>query len=179
MVHEKRLESPKMKASKDGSTVGLSRGLGAAGRRTAPRRAVPTLTVLCHPDLARVGDRAPLPELARGGAASLSRQEPSFAPPGAASGPPLGDLHLSRKPLRLAPAAGGGVVLGLGESRTRVAVDGEPLAAERTLSAAEVARGVVLELAGRIVLLLHPAAAGGPPAAERFGLVGDSDGIAR
>jgi len=169
-----------MKPSKDGSTVGLSHGMGAAGGRTAPRRAVPTLTVLCHPDLDRVGDRAPLPELARGGTAALSRQEPSFAPPGAASGAPLGDLHLSRKPLRLAPVAGGGVAISLGESRTRVAVDGEPLAAERVLSAAEVARGAVLELAGRVVVLLHPAAsAGGPPAAERFGLVGDSDGIAR
>src|SRR5262245_60242414 len=150
-----------MKPSRDGSTVGLSRGLGAADGRTAPRRAVPTLTVLCHPDLDRVGDRAPLPELARGGTAALSRQEPSFAPPGAASGAPLGDLHLSRKPLRLAPAPGGGVVLSLGESRTHVAVDGEPLAADRALSAAEVSRGVVLQLAGRIVLLLHPTAAAG------------------
>lgn len=60
-----RVESLKMNSS-DGSTVGLSGAGGAGDGRPAPRSAVPALTVLCHPDLRRVGDRAPLPELALG-----------------------------------------------------------------------------------------------------------------
>lgn len=128
----------------------------------------PALTVLYHPDVARVGELVILGELAAGVACSLSRTAPGFAPRsdatrgGAArAGRPLEDQNLSRSPLRLtAIAGGGGVRVELGECRTRVAAGGEPLRGSIDFSAEDVQRGVVLELAGRIVLLLHAVPAG-------------------
>lgn len=165
----------------DASTMGLS----GAGRlpamprgRTGPA-AVPTLTLLYHPDLCRVGERALLSELLLGREARLGRHEPELAAPEATAGAPLDDRHISRQPLHLRPAPGGGVVLAAGESRTRVVVDGVPLAGELAIPAAGLTRGIVLELADRIVLLLHALDHLTAPAARRFGLVGDSGGIAR
>jgi two-component system nitrogen regulation response regulator GlnG len=165
----------------DASTLGVS-GTGRLppiqGGRTGPA-AVPALTLLYHPDLRRVGDRALLSELALGREARLGRLEPELASPDAAVGEPLGDRHVSREPLRLKPLAQGGIVLAAGESRTQVLVDGVPLAGEITIAAADLARGVVLELAERVVLLLHVLDHLTAPAGQRFGLVGDSGGIAR
>ncbi|MEE8523728.1 MAG: sigma-54 dependent transcriptional regulator, partial [Thermoanaerobaculia bacterium] len=78
----------------------------------------------------------------------------------------------------------GSVVLDASATRTPVIADGEPVDGRRVLSAAEVERGVVLLLGGRVVLLLHrlerrlpgEAPSDDPPA---FGLVGASDAIVR
>jgi two-component system nitrogen regulation response regulator GlnG len=165
----------------DGSTLGMS-GTGRlppiSGGRTGSA-AVPALTLLYHPDLRRVGDRALLSELPLGREALLGRLEPELAAPDAAAGEPLGDRHISREPLHLRPAPLGGIVLAAGESRTLARVDGVPLAGEVAISAADLARGVVLELSDRIVLLLHFVDYLASPAAKRFGLVGDSGGMAR
>src|ERR1700733_13781309 len=53
------------------------------------------LTVLWHPDPARVGERAVLAALDAGGDVALSRLEPSFAAPGGTARP-LDDTRLSR-----------------------------------------------------------------------------------
>jgi two-component system, NtrC family, nitrogen regulation response regulator GlnG len=149
-------------------------------RRAQARLRAPALTVLHHPDCRRVGERALLGTVAAGWAASLSRREPVFSPPDGLGGQPLGDRHLSRSPLRLVPGAEpGGVRLEVGASPVHLVADGVPVQQDRELSAGEVARGVVLELAGRIVLLLHPLAATLPPEAEGFGLVGASDAMAQ
>ncbi len=165
----------------DASTVGLS---GTGRLRAIPRgksspASIPTLTLLYHPDLRRVGERALLSELTLGREARLGRHEPEFATPESAIGEPLNDRHISRQPLQLRPAPQGGIVLAAGESRTRVMVDGMILAGELAISAADLARGVVLELADRVVLLLHILDHLTAPAAKRFGLEGDSCGIAR
>src|SRR4029078_5837502 len=60
---------------------------------------------------------------------------------------------------------------------TPVEVDGTPLAGERTWSAAELERGVVLLLAQRVVLLLHRFQSAGEPALPSYGLVGESDAV--
>jgi two-component system nitrogen regulation response regulator GlnG len=165
----------------DASTVGLS----GTGRLPAVQRgrthpaSVPVLTLLYHPDLRRVGERALLSELPLGREVRLGRQEPELSPPDATAGEPLADRHISRQPLLLRPTARGGIVLSARESRTRVVADGVPLTAELAISAADLARGVVLELADRVVLLLHVLDHLTAPAAKRFGLVGDSGGIAR
>jgi len=135
---------------------------------------LPALTVLSHPDLARIGDRVFLGELVRGRELLLSRQEPRFAAPRAASGEPLADPFLSRRPLRFAPLPDGGVALRRDDSPIQVAANGVPVESDRAFSAAALREGVVLELGERIVLLLHlrPPASPSPP--ETGGLLGES-----
>ncbi|XXX78720.1 sigma 54-interacting transcriptional regulator [Sorangium sp. So ce134] len=138
------------------------------------------LTILHHPHMERVGDRALLPELAAGALATVSRAEPTFAPPGQAQGAPLGDPHLSRKPIRLLSIRDGGVQLDPGESSTAVVVRGKRLLGAACFSAAQIRRGVIVELGHRILLLLHTVNAlqgtlGVPD--EPREIAGESDGI--
>jgi two-component system, NtrC family, nitrogen regulation response regulator GlnG len=164
----------------DGSTVGPSAGLAGVDPglpRETP--AVPALTLLFHPDLRRVGERVILGEIPLGREALVGRQEPELCRPGSAAGRPLADRHVSRHPLRFQPAPQGGIVLRVDGSRTRVTADGVPVLTARELSAAEVGRGVVLVLSDRIVLLLHVLRSLPAEPAERFGLMGASQGIAR
>jgi len=145
------------------------------------RARVQVLTILYHPELGRIGERAVLPELAAGRSVLLSRSSPDFLGADGISRP-LADLHLSRSPLRLSPGGeAGGVRLLVGESRTRVVTETGPVQTACELSAAAIQRGVVLELAERIVLLLHeavevPVHAAAPPLA---GLIGENEGIQR
>lgn len=139
---------------------------------------VPGLTILGHSEVARVGERALLSDLAFGREERLSRGEPGFSSPERPFQAPLADPHLSRKPLRLVPgAAPGSVLLIRGESGTAVLVDGEPLEAERELFAAEIERGVVLLLANRVVLLLSRLDPLGSGGVASFGMVGESAGM--
>ena len=162
-------------------------GPAAAGERRRQARArIPALTILHHPDLGRVGERALLGELLEGRTAHLSRLEPGFEPPGriGLQNPlPLGDRHLSRSPIRLSRTGDGGLQLSLAETRTRVTADGVPIHEDCIFPGRDVERGIVLELADRVVLLLHtfPANLAQAPAQapERFGLVGESEAILR
>ncbi|HSK78234.1 MAG TPA: sigma-54 dependent transcriptional regulator [Thermoanaerobaculia bacterium] len=155
-------------------------GTPEGDRRRRSRTRIPALTILHHPDTSRVGDRALLSALSDGRPASLSRLEPDLAPPGQTEGGPLGDRHLSRSPLRLSPADDAGALrLSVGESRTRVVADGTPVVDSRVFSQRDVERGVVLELADRVVLLLHTFPTQPFDAPERFGLVGESEAILR
>ncbi len=144
----------------------------------APALEVPALTVLAHPDPRRVGDLVTLLALTSGEAVDLSRRAPLFGAPGSEVLRPLDDAHLSRRPLVLLSKATGEVTLERTGSRTPTTVDGEPLDERRPLARADLARGVVIELGGRVVLLLHLQ----PPVvleAPRFGLVGDSGSMMR
>jgi two-component system nitrogen regulation response regulator GlnG len=145
--------------------------------RPAPSLTVPGLTILGHPEVRRVGERAALLDLASGREMLLSRGEPGFAPPGATDLQPLAARYLSRRSWLLRPAPDGGVRLLRGDSPMSLTADGAPVADEVSLPAAAVERGVVLRLAGHVVLLLHrfrPVFAGSVP---RYGLVGLSDSL--
>lgn len=122
---------------------------------SVPKR-VPTLTILVHPDLSRIGERALLVELLQGNAAELGRNTPDFAPPGHHFGTPLEDVFLSRVPARVLPSASG-VELRLDSSRSAIYVDGEeaPIAASRHIPMAVLESGVTIALADRVLLLLH------------------------
>lgn len=141
---------------------------------------VPTLTVLYHPRLNRIGERVRLGELAKApGRVALSRLEPEFAPPTqTGAGLPLASPFLSRRPLWIAAEYDGSFSLDTSEAGSSLVVDGATVRDTRTCSRAAVERGVVIEVAEQVVLLFHltdaPVSAG-----ERFGLVGDSDGIAQ
>ena len=133
-------------------------------------RREPTLTVLGHPQAARVGERARLPELARaGGRAELSRGAPGFA-----TGPLL-TPSLSRNPLVLRRDRGG---LQLDPSATTMActVDGITLSRAVSLTAERLESGVVIGLGEHVVLLLHLESvdAEAPP---EMGMLGASDGV--
>ncbi|HJX27337.1 MAG TPA: hypothetical protein VJ885_05455, partial [Thermoanaerobaculia bacterium] len=149
-------------------------------RRKRTRSRIPALTILFHPDGRRAGEQASLGEIANGRAVLLSRNEPGFHPPGGTAADrdsrPLGDLHISRSPLRLAPGNDpGGCRVETAGSRTRLVADGEWVPDSRDFSAAEIHRGVVLELAERVVLLLHTLPASPFVAPPLPGLIGESE----
>jgi two-component system nitrogen regulation response regulator GlnG len=132
------------------------------------------LTLLYHPDLERIGERALLPGLNSGREELLSRSQPDFVPPDRPLRRPLEDTYLSRQPLRLLPGPEpGSVRLARAGSGTPLAANGEHVAEERTFSAAEVERGVVLLLADRMVLLLSPLTPVSAAGLPRFDLVGE------
>src|SRR5690606_5012612 len=60
----------------------------------------------------------------------------------------------SRTPHRLAPEAGG-IRLSIDPGGAKLLVDGVPASGTRFFSAADLERGLVLELADRVVLVLH------------------------
>jgi len=140
----------------------------------APR--VPALTLLCHPEASRVGERAALTHLASGREVRLSRLEPGFAQPGAqaARPKPLADIHLSRRPLRLVPTELPGEVRLVAPAGLEVTLNGQAIVAPCTVSSDELERGGVLMLAQRVVLLLHLADPAPPVGVPRYSLVGES-----
>jgi two-component system nitrogen regulation response regulator GlnG len=148
-------------------------------RRTAREESakVPALTILCHPDLRRVGDMARLGGLlAVGVEARLSRTEPELGAPGQSRWRPLGDPHLSRRPL-LFRRVPDGIRLVADPAGTPVVVEGTAIG-ERTIHLSQLERGVVIELGTRIVMLLHQVGA----SAERapaHGLIGENEAIER
>jgi two-component system nitrogen regulation response regulator GlnG len=125
----------------------------------------PWLTVLWHPSPGRIGQVAPLP-------ARLSRLEPELGDPGQAMRAPLADAHLSRTAVTLAELPHG--IRITAPAIVELTVDGAPVGTAELTSAA-LARGVVLELAGRVALLLQLRRA--PRAAAASDLVGASDAL--
>ncbi|KYF94198.1 hypothetical protein BE20_07175, partial [Sorangium cellulosum] len=174
-----------MGSSSETALGGTTLGGPGTSSAVAVAAATPTLTILGHPHLARVGERALLGELSAGGVALVSRVAPVFVARGQASGSPLADGHLSRRPLRLSAAGGDGIRLEIGDSGTAVVVQGRRVRGSMVFSAEQVKRGVVLELSRRVVLLLHRT--GGLHALaqeeatedELRELVGESDGLRR
>ncbi len=153
--------------------------LPSSDREPTQLSAVPALTVVSHPDLSRVGERALLHELIPGGEVGVSRAEPSFAQPGKVWGRGLDDVYLSRRPFLLRSTQGGSILLEQGASSTGIRVRGEPLDGSCELSSETCKDGVDLELGGRIVLLLHLVNRSSGTDKRQYGLVGDSDAIAQ
>ena len=133
------------------------------------------LSLLLHPDTSRIGEVAFIEARAR-----LSRLEPELAPPRGtpAERHPIGDRHVSRRPLSLKADAAGGVTVVPADEGGEVAVDGEALVSQRALTAAEVDRGVVIALGERVAVLLHRRRRPGAAVPDR-GLFGDSDAMER
>lgn len=139
-----------------------------------PTDRIPGLTLLSHSAPWRVGSRALLPALSSGREELLSRLAPAFVAPGGGEPLSLGDPHLSRSPLRLAPGPEpGSILLSRDGSPIEVEADGRGIDAEAVFSAEQVKRGVVLLLASRVALLLHLLPKAVSPEADRFGLVSE------
>ena len=148
--------------------------LRSGGTPARARRAtLPCLTILGHPDRARLGERAALKGLLVGQCTEVSRAQPRFGRPGAPPARPLADPHLSRTPFRL--HADGARGIALEPNGLRLRADGELLCAARSFSAEQLEAGVVLELGDRLLLLLHRATNRALTALP--GLLGQSDAI--
>ncbi len=139
---------------------------------------LPTLTVIFHPELSRIGERVRLAGLVPGGdRVPFSRLELDFAPPfRPEDGLPLGTPFISRSPVWLSADASG-IELDGRETSTQVTGDGAPIEGTAHFSHKQVEHGVVLELSGQVVLLLHLQAEQRQPS-DRMGIVGDSDSAA-
>jgi two-component system, NtrC family, nitrogen regulation response regulator GlnG len=154
-----------------------------AAERPDPDPQVPGLTILCHPDVRRIGERVALVDLLSRREVAVSRLGPLFSAPDATTRRPLADPYLSRRPFQLLPAKGSaakekGAVL-LRDPGGEVLVEGEPVAGERLLSAAELADGVTLLLAERVCLLLHLLHPSPQKRLPRFAMIGDSPAMIR
>jgi two-component system nitrogen regulation response regulator GlnG len=151
---------------------------GERRRRARVRHAA--LTILYHPDVRRAGERSILGGLAPGRPVPLSRLEPGFEAPYRSGPRPLLDRCISRSPLLVAREPDGAVTFSVRGSRTRLVAEGVPVPQSCSFAPDEVERGVVLELADRVILLLHTLPALLPPySAEKLGLIGESEGLQR
>jgi two-component system, NtrC family, nitrogen regulation response regulator GlnG len=140
---------------------------------------IPALTIVSHPIPQRAGERVLLEELADRESVAVSRIGPDFLRPGSFEGMPLGDPFLSRKPLIFEPASHGAVRLRVEPGGTRVSVGSKPLEDAQEVSSEELAVGIPLVLADRIVLLLHLAPPSESFTEEEYGMVGYSAGACR
>jgi two-component system nitrogen regulation response regulator GlnG len=136
------------------------------------------LTVAFHPSLRRIGERAELGPLTPGRSVQLSRRTPDLRTPDGRIVGPLADPFISRGPLLLQVVEGGDVVIDRGDDGSSLVVEGVAAAGRTRLDAQALRRGAVLELAGRVVLILHvvPELDGQLP---KYGLVGESAAIHR
>ncbi|AKQ66908.1 Functional role page for Anaerobic nitric oxide reductase transcription regulator NorR [Myxococcus hansupus] len=139
---------------------------------------IPALTLFAHPRPQRVGERFLMEALTTGRVVELSRNAPDFTQPRAGLGGPLADPFLSRKPLRFIPGPSGSLHLDPGEG-SQVIVSGVPLVSAREFSAQEVSAGIVLELGGRVGLVLHQTEPGGGADRDALTMVGTSLGLQR
>jgi len=163
-----------------------TRQLPDYGRMLASQT-VPTLTLMHHPKLRRVGERVALPALWQpDGEVEVSRLTPEFASPNSRNGLPLATHFLSRKPVvirargansKTAAAAGLSIdATAVGEGIVKL--DGVPVVGVSELPLERLEEGVVVELGSQIVLLLHLTSVQDEPVSTpRLGLFGESDAI--
>ncbi len=138
-----------------GSEQTTRRPRGDSPSSGSPQQAV-VLTILCHPDLGRVGEWSVLwPSPTLECSVQLSRLIPEFGRgEDVWESRSLEDPFVSRDPWLLVREAGG-IWCTRGHSSTELIADGVEVRSEFLLPNAAVDRGVVLELAERIALLLH------------------------
>jgi two-component system nitrogen regulation response regulator GlnG len=132
-----------------------------------------TLTILCHPDPRRIGERARAFPVGQKGRLELHRGAPSFHA-GARETGPLADRFLSRRPIAIASDGRGTIHIVPHHDGSKLEVDEEPVVESLRLPLAALSAGVVLELAGRVTLLLHTLGPPLPPR-PRLDMVGDSE----
>ncbi len=110
------------------------------------------LTIVGHPELARIGETCPL---LGPGPWSLSRKEPYFCgPEGSDAGQSLNDRYLSRSPFEL-QLHGQGLRLRRASCKALLAVNGQPLGQSLELDLDQLKTGLVLNLGERVCLLLR------------------------
>lgn len=112
------------------------------------------LTIAYHHDWLRIGATAYLDALSQGAPASLSRSEPAFQVPHASQTFTLDDRYISRKPLSI-QKLNGRLLLTPHPEGSEVRVDGIVVRAPLYVFEDKLQSGVVIELAQRVILVLH------------------------
>jgi two-component system nitrogen regulation response regulator GlnG len=116
-----------------------------------PGRPLLVLTILWHPDTARVGEQY----VCMGRTETLvNRFGPLFARPGG-DGLALGYGGVSREPLRIAREPDDSVRLAIPASRMTVELNGRAIEGETVLAPEQVTAGAVLALGRAVILCLH------------------------
>lgn len=110
------------------------------------------LTIVWHPDTARVGEQYVGAGFA--GGIELNRFAPLFGRPGAA-GLPLGHGAISRERLLIVRDPAGEIAIQPPASRMVVELNGQPVTGAVRLSAADVEQGQMLALGRTVLLCLH------------------------
>jgi two-component system nitrogen regulation response regulator GlnG len=147
-------------------------------RTTAKVEGQPALTILWHPDVARIGATFSFADVAEGESVPLSRSWPKFTIHTDAPDT-LADPYLSRDPCIELVRRGDGLDMIPFAPERKFQLNGTALKEKVRLSGADLSQAAILTLARRIVLCLHKAA---PPASDSsvkddFGLVGNSDAV--
>jgi two-component system nitrogen regulation response regulator GlnG len=114
-----------------------------------PGRPLLALTILWHPDPARIGEQF----VGDPGTLEVNRYAPLFYRPGQA-GLPLGHGTISRDPVRIV-RDDDSVVVHLPATRMPVELNGRAASGQVRFDAADVARGQVMTLGRAVVLCLH------------------------
>ncbi|MEZ5555854.1 sigma 54-interacting transcriptional regulator [Haliea sp.] len=148
---------------------------------SAPAHRVRVLTIVFHPNVERIGERWVL-KGSRRKPLVLGRQQPAFVRAGGDVGRPLDDPHVSRQALHMR-FRDAGVTLAPVADACRCRLNGEWVQAARDFTAADLRRGIVLQLAHSVVLLLREVPAFPPGVGEAAaastaafsGLLGSSD----
>lgn len=113
----------------------------------------PCLTILFHPDYERIGQVARFEhDTSR---LELARESVLFAEPGGGRAAPLADPHVSRTPLTIDRMDDGGLRIQPCAGVMDVRLGDRALTVATTIDTGQLEHGVALELAKRVVLLLH------------------------
>ncbi|GAB4562356.1 MAG: hypothetical protein Tsb0020_10630 [Haliangiales bacterium] len=138
----------------------------------------PALTIIYHPVLSRIGERIILGQLIDSGrAAKISRDTSFQVPDSTYPGTPLNEPHVSRKPCLLSRTHDGSLLLRRDQCRSALVANGTAVTDDYPISKAQLARGVILELADHVALLLHEHRAISEDGTGDLGLVGHSGAI--
>jgi len=157
-----------------GSTLGTLATAGESSRLPL----LPALTIVAHPDVQRVGETAPLASLLDRRPVIVGRDQPLFFASGSNKGRGLEHRAVSKKTTSLVVAQrpDSRFEIRPGDTTHPVEVDLEPFDQPRTLTAEELASGLVITINKRVVLCLHRVRF--PVARSReLGLLGASDEI--
>lgn len=138
---------------------------------------LPAATIVYHPQLERIGDRV-LFSAKPGAQTKFSRLEPLFYKPEGGEGKPAGDPYISRKPLQIKTINRNTLELDPSGCGSKVHLNGEPLHGVTRINLEE-STPFILELAGRMQVLLHNYSP--PPFAPKshFDIIGHSDAVAK
>ncbi|HEY0062053.1 MAG TPA: sigma 54-interacting transcriptional regulator [Telluria sp.] len=121
-------------------------------REGGPSAVLLGLTILWHPESARIGEQFIGP--AGEGSIDISRYAPLFFRPGQ-DGVGIGHRAIARTPLQLRRTAGDGLLITPAASAMAVEVNGTVLDGPRQFERAEMARGLVIGLGGHVLLCVH------------------------
>jgi len=136
------------------------------------------LSVLLHPNVARIGQVSALFALSVGGTRRLSRLEPEFHWHGVDRGEPLASPVLSRTPIIIRGTEQGSVSIENPAAINAVLVQGQPLLGQREFPVSDLDAGIVISLSGSVLVLLHWLAGDRDPQPD-LGIYGESLEIRR